>query len=271
MYSPYGLLLNGDASITPFLFNGMYGVMTDDNGLYYMRARYYSPEIRRFVNQDILLGDIFDGQTLNRYAFVTGNPLNRIDPTGLLAWMVIPAICTGGGCEVIIFAVVGGSIWWAANSNNDNSLNDEESCNCGSDISPPPPPDPCEQFPEFCSSEQVLFDNQYPSDPMRPITRYEVVFRDGKWYTINSNGVVRSASGRYNFVVQDGRIYVSRYGGHIDIAGGKKVQYAGEIQFSGRTTRGSLRWWNNYSGHYRPFSNCANQAKLPLDKFIPRF
>jgi RHS repeat-associated protein len=82
-YSPYGLLLSGDTSKTPFLFNGMYGVMTDSNGLYYMRARFYSPEIRRFVNQDILLGEITDGQTLNRYAYVTGQPINYIDPFGL--------------------------------------------------------------------------------------------------------------------------------------------------------------------------------------------
>jgi len=32
LYSPYGLLLCDDASLTPLLFNGMYGVMTDDNG-----------------------------------------------------------------------------------------------------------------------------------------------------------------------------------------------------------------------------------------------
>jgi hypothetical protein len=38
----YGLLLRGEASTTPFLFNGMYGVMTDASGRYYMRARYYS-------------------------------------------------------------------------------------------------------------------------------------------------------------------------------------------------------------------------------------
>jgi RHS repeat-associated protein len=82
-YSPYGLLLSGDASKTPFLFNGMYGVMTDDNGLYYMRARFYSPEIRRFVNQDILLGRITEGQTLNRYAYVTGRPVSFVDPFGL--------------------------------------------------------------------------------------------------------------------------------------------------------------------------------------------
>jgi len=82
-YSPYGVLLNGDASRTPFLFNGMYGVMSDGNGLYYMRARFYSPEIRRFVNQDVLLGNVDEGQTLNRYAFVTGQPVSYIDPFGL--------------------------------------------------------------------------------------------------------------------------------------------------------------------------------------------
>jgi RHS repeat-associated protein len=82
-YSPYGLLLSGDVTKTPFLFNGMYGVMTDDNGLYYMRSRFYSPEIKRFVNQDILLGDIREGQTLNRYAYVTGRPVSLVDPFGL--------------------------------------------------------------------------------------------------------------------------------------------------------------------------------------------
>jgi RHS repeat-associated protein len=88
-YSPYGLLMGGDSSITPFLFNGMYGVMTDGNGLYYMRARFYSPEIRRFVNQDVLLGHIVEGQTLNRYAYVTGRPGSLGDPFGLETTVII--------------------------------------------------------------------------------------------------------------------------------------------------------------------------------------
>ena len=40
------------------MYNGRDGVVTDDNGLIYMRARYYSPELRRFVNADIIAGEI---------------------------------------------------------------------------------------------------------------------------------------------------------------------------------------------------------------------
>nr|WP_272915047.1 RHS repeat-associated core domain-containing protein [Saccharibacillus sp. WB 17] len=61
------------------------GVQTDVNGLYQMRARYYNPAIKRFVNRDVLSGSIGDGLTLNRYAYVNGNPVSYIDPFGLSA------------------------------------------------------------------------------------------------------------------------------------------------------------------------------------------
>lgn len=83
-YAPYGELVSKTGTTnTPFLYNGMYGVMTDDNGLYYMRARYYNPDIKRFINQDILQGNIWDGRSLNRYAYCTGNPISLTDPFGL--------------------------------------------------------------------------------------------------------------------------------------------------------------------------------------------
>jgi RHS repeat-associated protein len=84
-YSAYAQLVSprGTLPDTPFLYNGRDGVMMDVSGLYYMRARYYSPEVRRFVNQDILLGSIAEGQTLNRYAYVTGQPVSYVDPFGL--------------------------------------------------------------------------------------------------------------------------------------------------------------------------------------------
>jgi hypothetical protein len=47
-----------------------------------MRARYYNPDIKRFINLDVLLGSIDEGQSLNRYAYVNGNPISYVDPFG---------------------------------------------------------------------------------------------------------------------------------------------------------------------------------------------
>ena len=66
-----------------YLYNGQYGVATDQNGLYYMRARYYNQDIKRFINRDIVSGDIGNSKSLNRYAYVQGNPVSLTDPFGL--------------------------------------------------------------------------------------------------------------------------------------------------------------------------------------------
>jgi len=113
-----------------------------------------------------------------------------------------------------------------------------------------------------------LFPNLYLNGGHQPVTGFELVYQQNKWYTVNLAGTKRrTASGKYNFVTIAGKIYVHRYGGHLDIARGQPVQYAGEVQFSGRTNRGKLRWWNNQSGHYRPAKGDAIQAGLPIDKF----
>ncbi|MBP3459528.1 MAG: RHS repeat-associated core domain-containing protein, partial [Lachnospiraceae bacterium] len=66
-----------------YLYNGKYGVSTDRNGLYYMRARYYDQDIKRFINRDVVSGDITNSQSLNRYCYVQGNPVSLTDPFGL--------------------------------------------------------------------------------------------------------------------------------------------------------------------------------------------
>ena len=53
------------------------------NSLYYMRQRYYNTEIKRFINQDIVVGSINNSQSLNRYSYVQGNPVTLTDPFGL--------------------------------------------------------------------------------------------------------------------------------------------------------------------------------------------
>ncbi|MDE7251359.1 MAG: DNA/RNA non-specific endonuclease, partial [Acetatifactor sp.] len=82
-YGTYGELLSGSTGFTRFLYNGRCGVTTDDNGFYYMRQRYYSPELKRFVNQDVIKGSLDNSQSLNRYSYVQGNPVSYTDPFGL--------------------------------------------------------------------------------------------------------------------------------------------------------------------------------------------
>jgi RHS repeat-associated protein len=59
------------------------GVMAEPNGFYYMRARYYDPEVRRFISEDPIG---FAGGDLNLYAYVGNNPTMMVDPSGHLAF-----------------------------------------------------------------------------------------------------------------------------------------------------------------------------------------
>lgn len=48
-----------------------------------MRNRYYNPELKRFMNKDILEGELDNPTTLNRYSYVNGDPISYVDPFGL--------------------------------------------------------------------------------------------------------------------------------------------------------------------------------------------
>ena len=60
------------------------------SGLYYYGARYYDPSIGRFTSVDPVLGDLENPQTLNKYSYVTNNPMKYVDPTGM--WGVAPGL-----------------------------------------------------------------------------------------------------------------------------------------------------------------------------------
>jgi RHS repeat-associated protein len=72
-YEPYGNLYAGAMAETPFGFTGEW--RDGATGMYYLRARYYNPAMGAFVSQDVL-------ETPNRYAYVGGNVVNRVDPSG---------------------------------------------------------------------------------------------------------------------------------------------------------------------------------------------
>ena len=54
-------------------------VWLEELGLYYYKARFYSPNLRRFLNAD----PIRYGAGMNMYAYVSGDPINLTDPWGL--------------------------------------------------------------------------------------------------------------------------------------------------------------------------------------------
>lgn len=77
-YEPFGTTVStGAASTNPFSFTGR---EQDAPGLYYYRARYYSPRLGRFMSEDPVR---FLGGDMNFYAYVANNPVNLTDPFGL--------------------------------------------------------------------------------------------------------------------------------------------------------------------------------------------
>jgi len=92
LYGPFGEIAarSGDTD-SLFLFSGLFGVITDPNGLNYMRFRWYSPEIKRFVNQDAHFGGVVAPRTLNRFAYVGNNPITGVDPEGEFGWVAAGA------------------------------------------------------------------------------------------------------------------------------------------------------------------------------------
>jgi RHS repeat-associated protein len=84
-YDPYGAVTRHiGMTDTPFLYVGEWGVQLDVNGLLYMRARYYSVEMRRFINADPI--DFRGG--INWYAYADGDPVIYNDPSGLDVWVI---------------------------------------------------------------------------------------------------------------------------------------------------------------------------------------
>jgi RHS repeat-associated protein len=99
-YDPFGnTAASGASSTNPFQFTGR---ENDGTGLYYYRARYYSPTFQRFIAQDPIG---FAGGDADLYGYVADEPIDLRDPTGLQFAAGAAAACEAA-CPAIGQAVV---------------------------------------------------------------------------------------------------------------------------------------------------------------------
>jgi len=86
----------------------------EETGLYYFGARFYDPEIGRFISQDVHPGEIATPPSLHRYLYAYANPLRYVDLSG---YSVIEPLSTGG--KFLNFITAG----WYSRHKLDNEFN----------------------------------------------------------------------------------------------------------------------------------------------------
>ena len=64
-------------------------------GFYYLRARYYSPMVGRFMTRDTYTGQVNDPYTLHRYLYTKSNVIDRYDPSGAMSINILTAVAIG--------------------------------------------------------------------------------------------------------------------------------------------------------------------------------
>ena len=83
-YDAWGKLLTsaGDlAEVNPLRYRGYF--YDTETGLYYLKSRYYDPEVSRFINPDAFVSSGTSVASYNMMVYCDNNPINRIDPAGM--------------------------------------------------------------------------------------------------------------------------------------------------------------------------------------------
>jgi RHS repeat-associated protein len=99
-YGPFGRTTATGTSENPFQYTGR---ENDGTGLYYYRARYYHPDLQRFLSEDPIE---FLGGNINLYAYVGNDPVNYTDPSG----------------ECWLPGLIGGALWGTVGNLGDVAL-----------------------------------------------------------------------------------------------------------------------------------------------------
>lgn len=147
-YDAWGNFLNKDTAaktaiggtllaLNPFIYKGY--IYDDESGLYYLKSRYYSPKVRRFISPDSEIGDVGNIENYNLFAYCSNNPVMYSDPSGnmpeWLKWTIgigiivglgVATVLTGGAAAAILgSAFLGASVGGAVGIISGVSLDED--------------------------------------------------------------------------------------------------------------------------------------------------
>ncbi|MEW6686732.1 MAG: RHS repeat-associated core domain-containing protein [Candidatus Edwardsbacteria bacterium] len=84
IYDEFGNLLSAYGVVpNAYLYTGQEWDVSPLNA-YNLRAREYYPQVGRFGSEDPVRGNVFSPQSYNYYLYVENNPVNSMDPLGLV-------------------------------------------------------------------------------------------------------------------------------------------------------------------------------------------
>jgi RHS repeat-associated protein len=80
-FNPFGEKLEEQGTFyTPWQFTGQF--LDSETGMYYLRARQYSPYLSRFTGRDLIMGKFEEPMTLHKYFYCQNDPINMFDLNG---------------------------------------------------------------------------------------------------------------------------------------------------------------------------------------------
>ena len=95
-YDFFGKLSNEqETAPNSFKYIGRLGLEDEENGLLFIRARYYAPQLGRFLSVDPQKNKDIDSQTINRYTYALNNPILLVDSNGEFAHIIAGAVFGG--------------------------------------------------------------------------------------------------------------------------------------------------------------------------------
>ena len=114
--SKTGDLASTLGTVQPFRYRSY--AFDEETGLYYLRSRYYCPEVARFINSDEILGNSTSISAHNVFAYCACNPIVYVDQSGKLFGFSLMSIVTtalvgaliGAGAQIVTNVITGGRV-----------------------------------------------------------------------------------------------------------------------------------------------------------------